>query len=125
MEILLHHATQVQGWRIAEIHQAIVTALDLKSDTYTLTQLRYHIRKLRAHGLVERDATLLLSPHGQGRQGRFDVRSVPQTCLWSHSQQSFRPPTQPTAPAFQQNRNTYYRADAAIQNVINQLAMAA
>jgi hypothetical protein len=55
MEILLHHATQIQGWRTADIHQAILSAFGLKPESYTLTQLRYDLRKLRAHGLLERD----------------------------------------------------------------------
>jgi hypothetical protein len=55
MEILLHAGTKLGGWRIAQIHQAILTAFDLKAENYTLTQLRYDLRKMKAHGLVERD----------------------------------------------------------------------
>jgi hypothetical protein len=55
MEVLLHAATKLGGWRIAEIHQAILTAFDIKAQDYTLTQLRYDLRKMKAHGLVERD----------------------------------------------------------------------
>jgi hypothetical protein len=55
MEVLLHSGTKLGGWRIAQIHQAILTAFDLKAENYTLTQLRYDLRKMKAHGLVERD----------------------------------------------------------------------
>jgi hypothetical protein len=55
MEILLHAGTQLAGWRTAEIHTARLTAFGLTPDTYSLTQLRYDVRKMRAHGLVERD----------------------------------------------------------------------
>jgi hypothetical protein len=55
MEVLLHTGTKLGGWRIAQIHQAILTAFDLKAENYTLTQLRYDLRKMKAHGLVERD----------------------------------------------------------------------
>ena len=41
MEILLHHATQIQGWRAADIHPAILSAFNLKPASYTFTQLRY------------------------------------------------------------------------------------
>ena len=41
-------------WTAAEIHQAILAAFDLKTSSYGLTQLRYDLRKLRAHGLLER-----------------------------------------------------------------------
>ena len=54
MEVLLHGGTQLNGWRSADIHQAILTTFGLSADTYTLTQLRYDLRKMKAHGLLER-----------------------------------------------------------------------
>lgn len=42
-------------WRTAQIHQAILATFGLASDAYTLTQLRYDLRKMKAHGLLERD----------------------------------------------------------------------
>ena len=54
MEVLLHGGTQLNGWRSADIHQAILTAFGLAANTYTLTQLRYDLRKMKAHGLLER-----------------------------------------------------------------------
>jgi hypothetical protein len=55
MEVLLHRGTQLGGWRSRQIHEAILSALQLAPETYTLTQLGYDLRKLKAHGLVERD----------------------------------------------------------------------
>src|SRR5882672_5224519 len=55
LEVLLNAGTQLNGWRTAQIHQAILTAFGLSADTYGLTQLRYDLRKLKAHGLLERD----------------------------------------------------------------------
>src|SRR5205807_6841460 len=55
MEVLLHTGTKVRGWRTAEIHQAIVSSFSLTPATYTLTQLRYDLRKMKAHGLLQRD----------------------------------------------------------------------
>ena len=55
MEVLLHGGTQLNGWRSADIHQAILTSFGLSPDTYTLTQLRYDLRKMKAHGLLERN----------------------------------------------------------------------
>jgi hypothetical protein len=54
MEVLLHTGTKITGWRTAEVHQAILTSFGLKPTKYTLTQLRYDIRKMKAHGLIER-----------------------------------------------------------------------
>jgi hypothetical protein len=55
MEVLLHAGTRVLGWRTAEIHEAILSSFALAQDTYSLTQLRYGLRKMKAHGLLERD----------------------------------------------------------------------
>src|SRR5262252_9654952 len=55
LEVLLHGGTQVGGWTAREIHEAVLTTFDLSADAYGLNQLRYDLRKVRAHGLIERD----------------------------------------------------------------------
>jgi hypothetical protein len=55
MEVLLHAGTRVVGWRTAEIHQAILSSFGLTPTSYTVTQLRYDLRKMKGHGLLERD----------------------------------------------------------------------
>jgi hypothetical protein len=45
----------VLGWRTAEIHQAILGSFALTPQSYSLTQLRYDVRKLKGHGLLERE----------------------------------------------------------------------
>ena len=52
MEVLLHSGRQLSALRTAQIHQLITRTYNLKP--YTLTQLRYDLRKLKAHGLLER-----------------------------------------------------------------------
>src|SRR5205823_8165969 len=39
MEVLLHGGTQLNGWRSADIHQAVLATFGLDARTYTLTQL--------------------------------------------------------------------------------------
>src|SRR5262245_46997337 len=55
MEVLLHGGTRVRGWRASDIHQTIVSSFALSAERYTLTQLRYDLRKMKAHRLVESD----------------------------------------------------------------------
>jgi hypothetical protein len=55
MEVLLHAGTKIGGWRTSQIHHAILISFGSKASDYTLTQLRYDLRKMRAHGLIERD----------------------------------------------------------------------
>jgi hypothetical protein len=52
MEVVLHSGRQMSAWPTAQIHQLIISTYNLKH--YTLTQLRYDLRKLKAHGLLER-----------------------------------------------------------------------
>lgn len=55
MEVLLHGGTRLVGWRAPHIHQAVLTTYALAPSRYGLNQLRYDLRKMRAHDLVERD----------------------------------------------------------------------
>ncbi|MBA2535355.1 MAG: hypothetical protein H0V21_10115 [Rubrobacter sp.] len=55
MEVLLHGGTTVGGWRAKDIHHAILTTFGIATDRYGLNQLRYDLRKMKAHGLAERD----------------------------------------------------------------------
>ncbi len=54
LEILMHSSSQLGGLSAAQIHQAILQADQLTHDQYTRNQLAYDLRKLRAHGLIER-----------------------------------------------------------------------
>jgi hypothetical protein len=49
----------MSAWRTAHIHQLITRTYNLKH--YTLTQLRYDLRKLKAHGLLEREADAIFT----------------------------------------------------------------
>ena len=57
MEVLLHGGTHVGGWTAKEIHQAVLSTFALSDQSYRLNQLRYDLRKLKGHGLIERDGT--------------------------------------------------------------------
>src|SRR6266571_9355457 len=39
----------------AQIHEAVRAAFGLSAEAYTLIQLRYDLRKLKAHGLLQRE----------------------------------------------------------------------
>ena len=57
MEVLLHGGTTVGGWTAKQIHDAVLTTFQLSATRYGLNQLRYDLRKMKAHGLIERDGT--------------------------------------------------------------------
>jgi hypothetical protein len=55
LEVLLHGGNTVGGWTAKQIHQAVLTTFQLSAKDYGLNQLRYDLRKLKGHGLLERD----------------------------------------------------------------------
>jgi hypothetical protein len=55
LEVLLHHGSIVGGWTTRQIHEAVITTFQLSPKTYGLNQLRYDLRKLKGHGLLQRD----------------------------------------------------------------------
>jgi hypothetical protein len=63
----LHGGSQVGGWTAKQIHHAVFTTFHLSDSTYGLNQLRYDLRKLKAHGLLQRDGSCYayrLTPKG-------------------------------------------------------------
>jgi len=124
-EVLMHGGTQVGGWTAREIHQAVLNTFNLSGAAYGLNQLRYDLRKLKGHGLLERDgsryayrltskgiqvALLFLFFHkhlcGPLANSRFHHRPDPQ----------YRPDSRLEV--------AYHRADKAIQQVVHLLAAA-
>lgn len=57
MQVLLHAGTTACGWRTPQIHDALLMSFGLSAKNYGLNQLRYDLRKLRAHALLEREGT--------------------------------------------------------------------
>jgi len=53
METLMHAGTCMAGWTSGFIHAFIVANYELHD--YTINQLRYDLRKMKAHGLIERN----------------------------------------------------------------------
>ncbi len=67
LEVFLHASTQVLGWRPPQLLEAVLQAYRLSPTTYSLNQLRYDLRKLQGHGLLQRDGrryAYRLTPHG-------------------------------------------------------------
>jgi hypothetical protein len=123
MQVLLHGGSQLTGWRTAQIHEAIRSAFKLSADDYALTQLRYDLRKMKGHGLLERDGRRYcyrLTEKGKRVSAMF-VLFHTRVCgplansLFHHRpEKTANPPTKIEA--------AYSKADAAIQNIIDLLA---
>jgi len=92
MEVFLHGGTQLNGWRSADIHQAILATFSLAASAYTLTQLRYDLRKMKAHGLIERI--------GRAYSYRLSDKGIKAALMFILFQWQLRaPPANPNAPS--------------------------
>jgi hypothetical protein len=123
MEVLLHGGTQLNGWRSADIHQAILASFGLSADRYTLTQLRYDLRKMKAHGLLERNGKRYLyrlTDKGTKVALMF-VLFHSRVCGPLSNSLFHHRPDESHKPA-SKIETAYYKADHAIQQVLNQLA---
>jgi hypothetical protein len=123
MEVLLHTATKIGGWRTAQIHHAILAAFGLKASQYTLTQLRYDIRKMKAHGLLERDGkryAYRLTPKGNKAALLF-VLFHKRVC-GPLANSLFNSPPQPQLKPASSIETAYRKADQSIQQILDLLA---
>ncbi len=123
MEVLLHGGSQLNGWRSADIHQAVLTTFGLSADAYTITQLRYDLRKMKAHGLLQRI--------GRGYRYRLTDKGVKVALMFTLFHKRV---CGPLANSLFHHRpdeklkpdskieSAYHKADYAIQQVLDLLA---
>jgi len=125
LEVLLHGGNTVGGWTAKQIHEAVLTSFQLSSKTYGFNQLRYDLRKLKGHGLLERD--------GSRYAYRLTAKGLQVALLFLFFHKRLCGPLansrfhhQPD-PAHRPNSKleaAYHKADAAIQNIVDLLAAA-
>src|SRR6266851_5036967 len=123
LEVLLHGGPQLAGWRTAEIHAAILAAFDLTAEGYSLTQLRYDLRKLKAHRLLERiGRTYAYRLTEKGiRTGAMFILFHKRVCgPLANSLFQHRPADRSPQPA--KIEQAYHQADTAVQHLIDLLA---
>ena len=124
-EVLLHGGTHVGGWTAKQIHQAVLTIFHLSERAYGLNQLRYDLRKLKGHALIERD--------GSRYAYRFTTKGVQVALLFLFFHKRLCGPIANSRFHHQpdlkhrpnsQLESAYHRADKAIQKIVDVLAAA-
>lgn len=119
-EVLLHGGTHVGGWTTKQIHQAVLSTFYLSERAYGPNQLRYDLRKLKGHGLIERD--------GSRYAYRLTTKGVQVALLFlffhkrlcgpiANSRFHHRP--DPHYPPNSRLEAAYHRADKAIQRIVD------
>jgi hypothetical protein len=125
MEVLLHNGATITGWMPSQIHAAVLAGFGTPAERYALNQLRYDLRKLRGHGLLERD--------GRRYAYRLSEKGVKVALLFILFHQRLCGPLanslihhQPDAGHRPKSKieTAIHKADASIRNVIQLLQAA-
>jgi hypothetical protein len=125
LEVLLHGGTTVGGWTAKQIHQAVLATFNLSPKNYGLNQLRYDLRKLKGHGLLQRD--------GRRYAYRLTTKGVQVDLLFLFFHKRLCGPLahscfhhQPDADHRPESKleAAYHKADKAIQQIVDLLAAA-
>ena len=123
LEVLLHGGSQIGGWTAKQIHHAVLTTFHLPDTAYGLNQLRYDLRKLKAHALLRRDGSRYayhLTPKGVQVALLFLFFHKRLCGPLANSRFHHRPDAhhQPNSKL----EAAYHRADKAIQQIVDLLA---
>ena len=124
MEALLHAGVQAGSFTTRDLLRFILDRYDLTPQAYSPTQLRYDMRKLKAHGLIER----------QGRSYRYNLtergRKICPLFVLFHKRIAgplagrlfaYRPDPR-HRPETCKIEEAYHKADKAIEEIIQLLA---
>jgi hypothetical protein len=125
LEVLLHGGNNLGGWTTKHIHQAILDTFELSETAYGLNQLRYDLRKLKGHGLLEREGTRYayhLTTKGIQVALLFLFFHKRLCGPLAHSRFHHRP--DPAHRPESKLEAAYHRADRAIQEIVELLAAA-
>jgi hypothetical protein len=125
LEVLLHGGITVGGWTTRQIHEAVLTTFQLSPKQYGLNQLRYDLRKLKGHGLLERD--------GRRYAYRLTAKGIDVALLFlffhrrlcgplAHSRFHHKPDSANSPNS--KLEAAHHRADKAIENIVNLLQAA-
>src|SRR5215510_11055681 len=123
LEVLLHGGSHLGGSTARQIHHAVLTSFQLSQSAYGLNQLRYDLRKLKGHGLLQRDGSRYayrLTPKGVQVALLFLFFHKRLCGPLANSRFHHRPDT--TRQPASKLEAAYHRADNAIQQIVDLLA---
>jgi hypothetical protein len=125
LEVLLHGGNTVGGWTAKQIHQAILTTFQLSAKAYGLNQLRYDLRKLKGHGLLVRDGRrYAYQLTDKGVQVALLLLFFHQRLCGPLANSRFHHKPDPAHRPNSKLEAAYYKADKAIQDIVDLLAAA-
>jgi hypothetical protein len=123
LEVLLHGGSNISGWAAKQIHQAVLTTFSLDQKSYSLNQLRYDLRKLKGHALLQRDGSrYAYHLTGKGLQVALLFLFFHKRLCGPLANSRFH--HQPDAAHRPDSKleAAYHKADKAIQDIVDLLA---
>lgn len=126
LEALLHAGSALGGRSARQIHAAVLDRFGLSAATYNLNSLRYDLRKLKAHGLIEREAkrySYRLTDKGQKVAILF-LLFHQRLCGPVAGSQFLHRPEERHYPRGSRLEQAYYKADRAIDDIVSILRAA-
>ncbi|HKF23929.1 MAG TPA: hypothetical protein VKE93_20310 [Candidatus Angelobacter sp.] len=125
LEVLLHGGNTVGGWTAKQIHGAVLTTFQLSPQTYGLNQLRYDLRKLKGHGLLERDGSrYAYQLTAKGLQVALLFLFFHKRLCGPLANSRFHYKPDPAHRPNSKLEAAYHKADTAIQEIVDLLAAA-
>jgi hypothetical protein len=123
LEVLLHGGSHVSGWTAKQIHQAVLTTFAIAEKSYGLNQLRYDLRKLKGHGLLERDGSrYAYHLTSKGLQVALLFLFFHKRLCGPLANSRFHHQPHPAHRPDSKLEAAYHRADQAIQDIVDLLA---
>jgi hypothetical protein len=125
LEVLLHGGNTVGGWTAKQIHQTVLTTFQLSASAYGLNQLRYDLRKLKGHALLARDGSrYAYQLTAQGVQVALLFLFFHKRLCGPLANSRFHHQPDPAHRPNSKLEAAYHKADAAIQRIVDLLAVA-
>jgi hypothetical protein len=122
-EVLLHGGNTVGGWTARQIHEAVLTSFQLSGTAYQLNQLRYDLRKLKGHGLLERDGSrYAYQLSAKGVQVALLFLFFHKRLCGPLANSCFHHKPDPASRPNSKLEVAYHKADKAIQDIVELLA---
>jgi hypothetical protein len=125
LEVLLHGGNTVGGWTAKQIHSAVLAAFQLSAKVYGLNQLRYDLRKLKGHGLLDRqDRRYAYRLTANGVQVALLFLFFHKRLCGPLANSRFHHKPDPTHRPNSKLEAAYHKADNAIEKIVDLLAAA-
>lgn len=126
LEVLLHASVGLGGWSTRQLREEIQQRFDLSAERYGLNSLRYDLRKLKGHGLLERvegHHRWRLTEKGQ-RVAVLFLLFHKRLCGPLAGSQFHHRPDEQHRPQESKLEAAYYKADLAIDEIVEILQAA-